>query len=141
MKTVITYGTFDLLHYGHIELLRKAYELADGGMVVVGLSTDQFNEIKGKRSYLPYATRERLLLDAISYVDKVIPEYCWEQKRIDIRAHDVDIFVIGDDWRGKFDGLGDLCEVIYLPRTSGVSSSLLREVIVGLARPVEVNHK
>lgn len=126
MKKIITYGTFDLLHYGHINLLKKARELGD--YLIVGLSTDQFNELKGKKSYFPYPVRKELL-ESICYVDEIIPEECWEQKVSDVKKFDIDIFVIGDDWKGKFDFLKDEgVEVIYLPRTPHISSSLLKEV-------------
>jgi len=128
MKTVITYGTFDLLHYGHIALLRRAKELAEGGKLIVSLSTDEFNSLKGKNTYLPYAER-RKLLEAICYVNQIIPEDTWEQKPHDVKKYAVDIFVIGDDWAGKFDELKEFCDVIYLPRTPLISSTLLKDII------------
>ena len=125
MKRVITYGTFDLLHYGHIELLRRAKELGD--YLVVALSTDDFNwNAKGKKSYFPYDKRKKML-EAIRYVDEVIPEECWEQKCIDVVRLNIDVFVMGDDWKGKFDFLMDKCEVVYLPRTPEISTTLIRE--------------
>lgn len=123
MKTVLTYGTFDLLHRGHIHLLRRARELGD--RLVVGLSTDGFNALKGKRSFYSYEER-KLVLEAIRHVDLVIPEETWEQKAQDIREHDVDILVMGDDWLGKFDDLNTHCEVVYLPRTGGISTSMVK---------------
>ena len=122
MRTVITYGTFDLFHYGHVHLLRRARE--QGDYLIVALSTDDFNEReKGKRTYFSYAQR-KLILEAIRYVDEVIPEESWEQKRTDVKEHGVSCFVIGDDWRGKFDFLKEEgCEVVYLERTPEVSSS------------------
>lgn len=120
MKTILTYGTFDLLHVGHIRLLARAKALGDS--LIVGLSTDEFNAIKHKSSFLPFEQR-REILEAIRYVDKVIPETCWEQKVADIKEHDVDIFVMGDDWAGEFDFLKEHCEVIYLSRTNDISSS------------------
>ena len=121
MKRVITYGTFDLLHYGHINILRRAKKLGD--YLVVGLSTDEFNAIKGKKSYFSYAERKQML-EAIKYVDEVIPEDNWEQKRSDVHKHDIDIFVMGDDWIGKFDFLKEEgIEVIYLPRTPDISTT------------------
>ena len=123
MKRVITYGTFDLLHYGHIELLRRAKE--QGDYLVVALSTDEFNQLKGKQSYFPYATRKRML-EAIRYVDLVIPEENWEQKREDVLMYHIDTFVMGNDWEGKFDFLSDLCEVVYLPRTPEISTSKIK---------------
>ena len=122
MRKVITYGTFDLFHYGHVHLLRRARELGD--YLIVALSTDDFNEReKGKRTYFSYAQR-KLILEPIRYVDEVIPEESWEQKRTDVKEHGVSCFVIGDDWRGKFDFLKEEgCEVVYLERTPEVSSS------------------
>ena len=123
MKRVITYGTFDLLHYGHINLLRRAKE--QGDYLIVALSTDEFNRGKGKECYFPYEKR-KALLEAIRYVDLVIPETSWEQKREDVREFKVDVFVMGDDWKGKFDFLSDLCEVVYLPRTPEISTTKIK---------------
>ena len=125
-KTVLTYGTFDLLHYGHLEILRRASLLGD--KLIVGVSTDKFNEIKGKTCVLPYQKRKELI-ESLDYVDKVIPENNWDQKVTDIKGNNIDIFVIGDDWEGKFDELKDFCEVIYLPRTKGISSTKLRSIL------------
>lgn len=128
MKTVITYGTYDLLHYGHINLLRRAKERGD--YLIVALSTDAFNsEKKGKKTYYSYEQR-KLMLEAIRYVDKVIPEETWDQKINDIRQYGVDIFVMGDDWKGKFDFLKEYCEVIYLPRTEGISSTQVKNELL-----------
>ncbi|MBQ6421759.1 MAG: glycerol-3-phosphate cytidylyltransferase [Clostridia bacterium] len=126
MKRVITYGTFDLLHYGHIRLLQRARQLGD--YLVVALSTDRFNnEEKHKHCYFPYEQR-KALLEAIRYVDLVIPEDSWEQKRADIREYHIDTFVMGDDWRGKFDYLREEgCEVVYLPRTPEISTSEIKQ--------------
>lgn len=124
MKRVITYGTFDLLHYGHINLLRRAKAMGD--YLIVALSTDEFNKIKNKKSYFDYEKRKQLL-EAIRYVDLVIPEENWEQKRSDIKEYHVDTFVMGDDWKGKFDFLKDLCEVVYLERTPEISTSQIKE--------------
>lgn len=125
MKRVITYGTFDLLHYGHINLLQRARELGD--YLIVGLSTDEFNsEYKNKNSYFSYEERKKLL-EAVRYVDLVIPEENWEQKMQDILELNVDVFVIGDDWEGKFDYLKEYCEVVYLPRTPEVSTTRIKE--------------
>ena len=125
MKKVITYGTFDLLHYGHINLLRKAKSLGD--YLIVGLSTDEFNnKEKNKECYFDYENRKSLL-DAVRYVDCVIPENNWEQKISDIQKYNIDVFVIGDDWKGKFDYLKDLgVEVVYLPRTKEISTSKIK---------------
>lgn len=125
MKKVITYGTYDLLHYGHVNLLQRAKELGD--YLIVALSTDEFNwEQKQKKCYFPYAERKRLL-EAIRYVDLVIPENCWEQKISDVKEFKVDTFVIGNDWEGKFDFLKEYCEVVYLPRTPEISSTQIKE--------------
>lgn len=128
MKTVITYGTFDLLHYGHIELLRRCKELADGGTLIVGLSSDEFNQTKEKKSHIPY-TKRKEIVESLRYVDQVIPENSWEQKQDDIKEHSVDIFVMGDDWKSKFDDLKDICEVIYLERTPVISTSVIKNLI------------
>ena len=125
-KTVLTYGTFDLLHYGHLEILKRASLL--GNKLIVGVSTDKFNEIKGKTCVLPYQKRKELL-ESLDYVGKVIPENNWDQKVTDIQGNNIDIFVMGDDWEGKFDELKVFCEVIYLPRTKGISSSKLRSIL------------
>lgn len=124
MKKVITYGTFDLLHYGHINLLQRAKELGD--YLIVALSTDEFNSIeKKKHTYFTYEERKRLL-EAIRYVDLVIPEENWEQKISDVKEFKVDTFVIGDDWKGKFDFLKDYCEVVYLERTPEISTTKIK---------------
>lgn len=124
MKRVITYGTFDLIHHGHINILRRAKEYGD--YLIVGVSTDEFNAIKGKNAYYPYEER-KLILEAIRYVDEVIPESDWGQKVRDIKDYNIDFFVMGSDWEGKFDELAEHCEVIYLPRTEGISSSKIKE--------------
>ena len=123
MKTVITYGTFDLLHVGHINLLRRAKELGD--YLIVGLSTDEFNAGKHKEAYHSFEDR-KIILESIKYVDEVIPEETWEQKVRDVKEHHADIFVMGNDWEGKFDFLKEYCEVIYLPRTPGVSTTQIK---------------
>ncbi len=129
MKRVITYGTFDLLHYGHINLLRRAKELGD--YLIVALSTDEFNRVeKNKVSYFPYEER-RAMLEAIRYVDLVVPEETWEQKLTDVDKYGVDVFVIGDDWEGKFDFLKEKCEVVYLSRTPEISSSRIKSDLHG----------
>ena len=125
MKKVITYGTFDLLHYGHVNLLRRARALGD--YLVVALSTDEFNwNMKHKKCYFPYEVRKQLL-EAIRYVDLVIPEENWEQKNTDVVKHGIDVFVMGDDWKGKFDFLKDKCEVVYLPRTPDISTTQIKK--------------
>jgi glycerol-3-phosphate cytidylyltransferase len=123
LKRIITYGTFDLLHYGHIQLLKRAKE--QGDYLIVALSTNSFNEKKGKKTYFSYDVR-KLLIESIRYVDLVIPESNWEQKIQDINEYRVDTFVIGDDWKGKFDYLKDYCEVIYLSRTPEVSTTKIK---------------
>lgn len=127
MSRILTYGTFDLLHTGHINILKRARELGD--YLIVGLSTDEFNAIKNKDAFLPFAQR-KAVLEAIRFVDEVIPEDSWEQKKHDIINYRVDKLVMGDDWMGKFDFLGELCEVIYLPRTQNISTTLLKEQII-----------
>ena len=125
MKRVITYGTFDLLHYGHINLLRRAKERGD--YLIVALSTDEFNwNQKRKKCYFSYEQRKKLL-EAIRYVDLVIPEENWEQKITDVKEFRVDTFVMGDDWEGKFDFLKDYCEVVYLPRTPEISTTQIKQ--------------
>lgn len=131
MKTVLTYGTFDLLHYGHIEILRRAKDLAEGGKLIVAISSDEFNTVKAKTAHMPYEKRKELV-EAIRYTDEVIAEENWEQKKHDIQKYNVDIFVMGSDWQGKFDELKELCEVHYLPRTPSVSSTALRRIIAEL---------
>ena len=124
MKRVITYGTFDLLHYGHINLLRRAK--AQGDYLIVALSTDEFNrDEKGKKSYFTYEQR-KTLLEAVRYVDLVIPEENWEQKIFDVQKYRADTFVMGDDWEGKFDFLKDYCEVVYLTRTPEISTTQIK---------------
>ena len=125
MKRVITYGTFDLLHYGHINLLRRAKP--QGDYLIVALSTDEFNwNEKRKKCYFSYEQR-KALLEAIRYVDLVIPEENWEQKITDVKEFQVDTFVMGDDWKGKFDFLEDYCEVVYLPRTPEISTTQIKQ--------------
>ena len=127
MKKVITYGTFDLLHYGHINLLERAKNLGD--FLIVALSTDEFNlKEKNKKSYFSYERRKQLL-QAIKYVDLVIPEESWSQKSTDIDLYNIDTFVIGDDWKGKFDFLKDKCNVVYLPRTPEISTTKIKKDI------------
>ena len=125
MKKIITYDTFDLLHYGHINLLKRAKALGD--YLIVALSTDEFNwNSKAKKCYFSYEVRKQLL-EAIRYVDLVIPEENWEQKINDIKEFRIDTFVMGDDWKGKFDFLKPYCDVVYLPRTPEISTSQIKE--------------
>ncbi|KXA46547.1 glycerol-3-phosphate cytidylyltransferase [Staphylococcus simulans] len=128
LKRVITYGTYDLLHYGHIELLRRAREMGD--YLIVALSTDEFNRIKNKKSYYNYEQR-KMMLESIRYVDLVIPEDDWGQKERDVERYDVDTFVMGHDWEGEFDFLKDKCEVIYLKRTEGISTTQIKKELYG----------
>jgi glycerol-3-phosphate cytidylyltransferase len=124
MKTIITYGTFDILHVGHINLLRRARALGD--RLVVGLSTDEFNQGKHKTSLLNYENR-KAVLEAIRWVDEVFPENSWEQKIADIRRYDAAIFVMGHDWEGKFDFLSEHCAVHYLARTENISTTEIKQ--------------
>lgn len=124
MKKVITYGTFDLLHTGHINLLRRAKEYGD--YLVVAISADEFNAIKGKKAYYTFEQR-KAILESIRYVDEVVAEFNWEQKVEDVQNHDIDVFVMGDDWKGEFDFLNDHCEVVYLPRTVGISTTKIKK--------------
>lgn len=126
MKRIITYGTFDVLHYGHINLLKRAKALGD--YLIVALSTDSFNKTKNKTSYYTYEQR-KMILEACRYVDLVIPENSWEQKIEDIQTYKADVFVMGDDWAGKFDFLAPYCEVVYLPRTPDVCSTKTKKYL------------
>ena len=128
MKRVLTYGTFDTLHFGHIRLLQRARALGD--YLIVALSMDEFNAIKGKTALHSWEER-KAHLEALRYVDLVIPERAWDQKRSDVALYHVDIFTMEDDWEGKFDFLTDLCQVIYLPRTEGISSTMIRNTLDG----------
>lgn len=128
MRTVLTYGTFDILHIGHINLLRRARELGD--RLVVGLSTDEFNHGKHKSALLDYANR-KLVLESIRYVDEVFSERAWEQKPEDIRRYQAQVLVMGDDWAGKFDFLSEFCEVTYLARTPAISTTDIKQSLLG----------
>lgn len=129
MRRVITYGTFDLLHYGHINLLKRARQLGD--YLIVALSTDEFNwNSKQKKCFFEYEKRKHLL-EAVRYVDLVIPETSWEQKINDVKLYHADVFVIGDDWQGKFDCLKEYCEVVYLQRTPEISTSEIKSSLSG----------
>ncbi|MFO1444435.1 glycerol-3-phosphate cytidylyltransferase [Bacillus sp. Bva_UNVM-123] len=124
MKKVITYGTFDLLHWGHVRLLERARGFGDH--LTVALSTDDFNKLKRKKAYHSYEHR-KYLLESLKYVDKVIPECNWEQKIADVIREEISMFVMGDDWKGEFDFLNPYCKVIYLPRTKEISSSKIKK--------------
>lgn len=122
VRRVLTYGTFDLLHYGHIRLLPRAAALGD--YLIVALSTDEFNAGKGKKGFYPYEVRKEML-EAIRYVDLVVPENSWEQKAQDIEDYNVDIMCMGSDWAGsdRFEYLRDKCDIVYLDRTDGISTT------------------
>jgi glycerol-3-phosphate cytidylyltransferase len=130
VKRVLTYGTYDLLHYGHVRLLKRARALGD--YLVVGLSTDDFNEGKGKQAFHDYETRKEML-ESIRFVDLVIPESCWEQKLEDVKKYHIDVVVMGDDWSGseRFEYLKDHCELVFLSRTDGVSTTEIKENLGG----------
>lgn len=124
MKKVITYGTFDLFHVGHLNILKRAKEYGD--YLVVAVSSDAFNAIKGKKAY--YSDQDRkAILEAIRFVDEVILEESWDQKIKDVQEHDIDVFVMGSDWQGQFDFLKEYCQVVYLPRTDGISTSKIKD--------------
>ena len=129
MKKVITYGTFDLLHRGHINVLKRAKELGD--YLIVAISTDRFNEVKGKCSYYTFEER-KYVLEAVKYVDRVISEDNWDQKRRDVKEYEVDVFVMGDDWKGEFDFLKTLCEVRYLSRTENISTTKIKKDLMDI---------
>lgn len=125
MKKVITYGTYDLFHHGHINIIKRAKELGD--YLIVGISSDEFNEKeKNKDTYFTYEQR-KMVVESLKFVDEVIPETNWEQKVEDVKKYGIDVFVIGDDWEGKFDFLKEYCEVVYLERTEGVSSTKMKQ--------------
>ena len=126
-KRVITYGTFDMFHIGHLKLLQRLKSLGDE--LIVAVSSDEFNRGKGKKVMIPYAQRAEIV-ENIKCVDKVIPEHNWEQKVTDIQTYNVDIFVMGDDWEGKFDFLKEHCEVIYLERTKDISTTKLKKSLM-----------
>ena len=128
-RRVITYGTFDMFHIGHLKLLKRLAKLGDE--LIVAVSTDEFNEKKGKKVLIPYRQRAKIV-KSIKYVDKVIPEKKWKQKVKDIKKYDVDIFAIGDDWEGKFDFLKEHCEVVYLKRTKNISTTKLKRSMSSL---------
>lgn len=129
MKRVLTYGTFDLFHVGHLNILKRAKELGD--YLVVAVSSDKFNDKKGKKAYHSVEDR-RAILECIEFVDKVILEESWDQKITDVIDNKIDVFVMGDDWEGKFDYLKEYCEVVYLPRTDGISTTKIKkDLMVG----------
>ncbi len=138
-KRLITYGTFDMFHVGHLELLRRVKSYVDE--LIVAVSTDEFNEIKGKKTIIPYEQRAKIV-EAIKYVDKVIPEKSWDQKTEDIKRYNIDLFIMGDDWEGKFDFLKEYCDVLYLPRTHDISSTELKKTLktISSINLKELNH-
>jgi glycerol-3-phosphate cytidylyltransferase len=129
MGTIVTYGTFDMFHYGHLKLLKRARGLGD--RLFVGLSTDDFNAIKGKSAFMGYDERSEFLMSC-RYVDHVFPERNWEQKAHDLKRYEASHLVMGDDWKGKFDFLGNICPVVYLSRTPDISSTLLRTSVANV---------
>jgi glycerol-3-phosphate cytidylyltransferase len=131
-SVILTYGTFDLFHVGHLRLLRRLAALGD--RLIVACSTDEFNQGKGKMTAIPYNNRVEIL-EGCRYVDQVIPEEKWEQKRDDVQKYNVDLFAMGDDWKGEFDFLGNLCDVLYLPRTENISTTELKELIQTMRGP------
>ena len=125
-KVLITYGTFDMFHVGHLKLLQRLSKLTD--KLIVAVSSDEFNELKGKKVLIPYEQRAEIVKN-IKCVDMVIAENNWDQKIIDIKKYDVDIFAIGDDWEGKFDDLKKYCDVVYLKRTENISTTELKKTL------------
>jgi len=128
MRTILTYGTFDLLHIGHINLLRRARDLGD--RLIVALSTDEFNWVEKNKTCVNNYQDRKVILESLRFVDHVIPEENWEQKITDVVKYDVAVFTIGDDWQGHFDFLRDKCEVVYLPRTANVSTTEIKHQIM-----------
>ncbi|AZV31006.1 MULTISPECIES: adenylyltransferase/cytidyltransferase family protein [Cobetia] len=135
MKTVITYGTFDMFHIGHLNLLKRLSERGD--RLIVGVSTDEFNLLKGKKTLIPYDQRAKIV-EAIDCVDLVIPENDWEQKVRDVKEYNVDTFAIGEDWKGEFDFLQEYCEVLYMERTKDISTTDLKR---SLKRFLSIPHE
>lgn len=126
MKTIITYGTFDLFHVGHVRILKRLREMGD--RLIVGISSDEFNAIKGKKSFFSYEERAEIVASS-KYVDFVFPEHTWEQKREDIIKYAADVLGMGDDWKGKFDHFSDICEVVYLDRTEDISTTDIKKAL------------
>ena len=138
MKNILVYGTFDLLHPGHIYLLEEAKKLGD--RLIVGVSTDEFNSIKHKSSFLAYEDRKKMV-EAIRYVDEVIPEKRWDQKIDDIKKYNIDTIVMGDDWKGsdKFESLKQYCNVKFLPKMPELSSTRFRGYVTTYVQEIEEN--
>jgi glycerol-3-phosphate cytidylyltransferase len=128
MRTILTYGTFDLLHIGHINLLRRARDLGD--RLIVALSTDEFNLVEKNKTCVNNYQDRKVILESLRFVDQVIPEENWAQKVTDVEKYNVDVFTIGDDWEGHFDFLKDKCEVVYLTRTANVSTTEIKHQIM-----------
>ena len=126
-KTVITYGTFDMFHIGHLKLIRRLKTCGD--RLIIGVSTDVFNEKKGKKCIIPFEQRKEIV-ENIKGVDLVIAENSWNQKIEDIKKYKADVFIMGDDWKGEFDHLKEFCEVQYLPRTEGISTTELKNIVI-----------
>jgi glycerol-3-phosphate cytidylyltransferase len=137
MKTIITYGTFDLFHFGHVRLFKRLKRLGD--KLIVGVSTDEFNALKGKAAFFNFQQRQEIVA-ACKYVDEVIAENNWHQKRNDIIRLNADIFAIGDDWKGKFDDLSDICNVFYLERTQQISTTEIKNNLANRVVPNPINH-
>jgi len=126
MKIIITYGTFDMFHVGHVRLLKRLRDLGD--KLIVGISSDEFNLLKGKKSFFSYEERAEIL-ESCKYVSSVFPEHNWEQKKNDIVKYQANVFAMGNDWEGEFDELQDLCEVVYLPRTENISTTKIKNTL------------
>ncbi|WP_264874437.1 adenylyltransferase/cytidyltransferase family protein [Vibrio agarivorans] len=129
MATVLTYGTFDLFHVGHVRLLKRLSAM--GERLIVGLSSDDFNHLKGKKTVMSFAQRKEIL-ESCRYVDEVFEECCWEQKRGDVLKYGATIFAMGDDWAGKFDDLQDIVNVVYLARTEDISTTEVKDMIANI---------
>lgn len=125
-KRAITYGTYDLFHIGHLRLLKRIADMADE--LYVAVSSDEFNALKGKKCIVPFENRKEIV-EALRMVTKVIREDNWEQKKDDVQKYNCDLFVMGSDWTGKFDFLKDYCDVVYLPRTEGVSTTEIKQEV------------
>ncbi|TEW56615.1 glycerol-3-phosphate cytidylyltransferase [Psychromonas sp. RZ22] len=131
MKNILTYGTYDLFHIGHVKLFKRLKAMGDN--LIVGVSTDHFNKLKDKHSIFSYEERAGIV-KACRYVDLVIPENNWEQKKNDIEKYNITTFAMGDDWQGRFDHLKAQCEVIYLPRTENISSTDVKQNILSISQ-------
>ena len=137
-KRILTYGTFDMFHIGHLNLLKRLKEKGD--YLVVAVSTDEFNKKKNKHSIIPFEQRKEIV-EAIKYVDLVIPENTWEQKKEDIKKYNIDLLIMGDDWKGKFDYLKEYCNVEYIPRTKDISTTKIKKVLSSFDKETILNLK